>query len=84
MYNEPHSCTTNPNALLTAKSMHQCYLIIIHDNLTLVVCLSTNGKRTLNYTIVKRLILTTIIQATKIKSKEFYKLRIRGKGDSMP
>ncbi len=33
----------------------------------LVVCLSTNGERALNYTIVKRLILTTNIQTTKIK-----------------
>ncbi len=32
------------------------------------VCLSTNGERALNYTIVKRLILTTNIQTTKIKS----------------
>ncbi len=30
----------------------------------LVVCLSTNGERALNYTIVKRLILTTNTQAT--------------------
>ncbi len=29
----------------------------------LVVCLSTNGERALNYTIVKRLILTTNTQA---------------------
>ena len=35
---------------------------------TLVVCLSTNGERALNHTIVKRLILTTNTQATKIKS----------------
>ncbi len=34
----------------------------------LVVCLSTNGERALNYTIVKRLILITKTQATKIKS----------------
>ncbi len=34
----------------------------------LVVCLSTNGERALNYTIVKWLILTTNTQATKIKS----------------
>ncbi len=34
----------------------------------LVVCLSTNGERALNHTIVKRLILTTNTQATKIKS----------------
>ncbi len=36
--------------------------------ITLVVCLSTNGERALNHTIVKRLILTTNTQATKIKS----------------
>ncbi len=35
--------------------------------ITLVVCLSTNGERALNYTIVKLLILTTDIQTTKIK-----------------
>ena len=33
--------------------------------LKLVVCLSTNGERALNYTIVKWLILTTNTQATK-------------------
>ncbi len=42
----------------------------------LVVCLSTNGERTLNYTIVKQLILTTKTQATKIKSN-FYITYIR-------
>ncbi len=36
----------------------------------------------LNHTIVKRLILITKTQATKIKSS--FKLRIYGKGDSMP
>ena len=38
------------------------------ETYTLVVCLSTNGQRSLNYTIVKRLILTSYTQATKMKS----------------
>ena len=38
------------------------------NNILLVVCLSTSGERALNHTIVKRLILTTNTQATKIKS----------------
>ncbi len=43
------------------------------------MCLSTNGERALNHTIVKRLTLTTKTQATKIKSS-FLKLHIYGKG----
>ncbi len=47
--------------------------------LTLVVCLSTNGERALNHTIVKRLILTTKTQATKIKSEFFnYVYTVKG------
>ena len=42
--------------------------VIFHFELILVVCLSTNGERSLNYTIVTRLILTTDTQAAKIKS----------------
>ncbi len=38
------------------------------QNIVLVVCLSTNGERALNHTIVKQLILSTNTQATKIKS----------------
>ncbi len=36
------------------------------------MCLSTNGERALNHTIVKRLILTTNTQATKTKSSFTY------------
>ncbi len=47
--------------------IYSIFIYLFFLNL-LVVCLSTNGERASNYTIVKWLILTSNTQATKIKS----------------
>ncbi len=53
-------------------------MYVIVKAVLLVVCLSTNGERALNYTIVKWLILTTNTQATKIKSSFLITYAVKG------